>query len=1268
MKYALCAMFLLVAAWLGAGVVQQTYTIPQPTVQFSDGWHHIGLDGGIVLTDPGMPELPAWPVSLLLPPGEKVVSVELTQSEPVSVAGGLNVYPQQIPVPLSRQQSATFTAPNAAVYEVNSFWPAVDRTAFHTQYLRGHSIALLNLWPVKYNPVSGELTYVPQITVTVTTAPDAQAAAASEHLRSDNATCARLNRAVDNPSALNEYPADARNRLSGHLLVIITDADCVDYFNDFVDFKTKQGYNPLVMTVADINAGYDGVDEQDRIRNFIEYCYNEYNTEFVILGGDVNIVPCRGMYLDANGTIDEALPADMYYSCLDRVGVGEGPDWNTDNDNYWGEPYEADFYPELAVGRICAGNATEFANALNKQIMYQLNPVSADAAKALMVGEQLNDSPVTWGGTYKDEIANGGTYNGYTTTGVSSNFTINTLYERDGYWGRNQLQNQMNTGVNLINHLGHSNTDYNMKFSNGDVTASNITSDGQTHGFFLIYSQGCYASAFDESDAISEKFTNLATGCVCYVGNSRYGWYSPGATNSSSQFLDRQYYDAIFGEGVTRVGEANDDSKLEAALHCTSDVYYRWACYEVNVLGDPSLDVWTATPQTLNPTYLAQIPLTSTYLAVQAGAPDALICATMNGQQIASVYANAAGNAILNFSEPFSNLGTIDLYITAHDYRIHTGTVEVISADQPYFVVDDYTLSAGDNDQLDFGESATLSLTIHNIGSQPSGSATVTLSSGSSYITFTDATESIAALAANSTVNLTDAFAFSLAANVPDGTLIPITVSMSDGSYSWSPSLTLEAHAPELALDGISIMGSDGLLDPGETADVKVWLANNGSADLHALAVSITTSDPYITLNSSTGDISLIAAGQQNFCVFNVTVADNAPNGYMAGILLSVDAEQGYDFNGTCVLVVGVIADDFESGDLSAYDWTTSGSADWYVTNGAYQGSYCVHSGNIGDNQTTSLSISLNVLQAGELSFWYKVSCENSSSNDYDYLVFYIDGQEQGRWDGEVSWSNTSFDVSEGSHSFTWTYSKDGYVSSGSDCAWIDLVQFPPFVGDVLATFFLNPESLNFGVVPVGQSLTRSFSIFNMGEATMQGTIEVPDGFTLTGANTSRSTDATRDGRMDYAYTIEPSNFSQMQLIFAPTAEGNYSTGIYITSNDPYHAANLLNVTASTYELSAGDDNPAFADALLGNHPNPFNPETTVAFSVAADRTPVRIDVYNVRGQRVTTLQNGAMDAGLHSLVWRGTDDTGRNVGSGVYFCRTQIGAKTFINKMLMLK
>jgi hypothetical protein len=144
----------------------------------------------------------------------------------------------------------------------------------------------------------------------------------------------------------------------------------------------------------------------------------------------------------------------------------------------------------------------------------------------------------------------------------------------------------MNTGVNLINHLGHSNTDYNLKFSNGDVTASNITSDGQTHGFFLIYSQGCYVRPSTRATPSREVHEPRNRLCVL-LGNSRYGWYSPGATNSSSQFLDRHTTTPSLARRYPR-GRGNDDSKLEAALHCTSDVYYRWACYEVNVLGDPS--------------------------------------------------------------------------------------------------------------------------------------------------------------------------------------------------------------------------------------------------------------------------------------------------------------------------------------------------------------------------------------------------------------------------------------------------------------------------------------------------------------------------------------------------------------------------------------------------------------------------------------------------------------------------------------------------------
>jgi|GEM_PF-6025446 len=88
---------------------------------------------------------------------------------------------------------------------------------------------------------------------------------------------------------------------------------------------------------------------------------------------------------------------------------------------------------------------------------------------------------------------------------------------------------------------------------------------------------------------------------------------------------------------------------------------------------------------------------------------------------------------------------------------------------------------------------------------------------------------------------------------------------------------------------------------------------------------------------------------------------------------------------------------------------------------------------------------------------------------------------------------------------------------------------------------------------------------------------------------------------------------------------------------------------------------------IKGNFPNPFNPVTTVAFSLAAPQR-VELNVYNIRGQRVRTLVNEAMSAGDHSVVWRGDDDHGRTVASGIYFLRMQAGSRGYVHKALLLK
>jgi hypothetical protein len=89
--------------------------------------------------------------------------------------------------------------------------------------------------------------------------------------------------------------------------------------------------------------------------------------------------------------------------------------------------------------------------------------------------------------------------------------------------------------------------------------------------------------------------------------------------------------------------------------------------------------------------------------------------------------------------------------------------------------------------------------------------------------------------------------------------------------------------------------------------------------------------------------------------------------------------------------------------------------------------------------------------------------------------------------------------------------------------------------------------------------------------------------------------------------------------------------------------------------------------SLSQNYPNPFNPATEIKFALP-ENAHVKIEIFNVLGQKVRTLVDADMDAGYKSIVWNGTDASGRNLSSGVYLYRMQAGNKTFNKKMLMLK
>ena len=88
---------------------------------------------------------------------------------------------------------------------------------------------------------------------------------------------------------------------------------------------------------------------------------------------------------------------------------------------------------------------------------------------------------------------------------------------------------------------------------------------------------------------------------------------------------------------------------------------------------------------------------------------------------------------------------------------------------------------------------------------------------------------------------------------------------------------------------------------------------------------------------------------------------------------------------------------------------------------------------------------------------------------------------------------------------------------------------------------------------------------------------------------------------------------------------------------------------------------------LSANYPNPFNPSTTISFATTKESN-VRIDIYNVRGQRVKVLVNDIYTAGYHNVEWNGKDENDRDVASGVYFYRMQSNDFNQTRRMVLMK
>lgn len=367
---------------------------------------------------------------------------------------------------------------------------------------------------------------------------------------------------------------------------------------------------------------------------------------------------------------------------------------------------------------------------------------------------------------------------------------------------------------------------------------------------------------------------------------------------------------------------------------------------------------------------------------------------------------------------------------------------------QPYVVYYTHTLNPivlDSRQTMNFGDSLYLTVGLKNIGDLPASNLVVTVKTGSPYITITDSLENYENMAPGEIKEIPDGFALNVSDSIPDALKIKFNVQISDGDTTWNSHFSVESHAPALQINNLVILDSpggngNGRMDPGETAEIRISVSNTGDFPCVVTNGHISTGSSFLTFGYDSVYLDTLNPGQEKTAIYPVTVDEEATVGTGTNLFFRVKSGL-YQTSANFIETIGIIVEDWETNTFTKFPWVQGGVMPWRLSGwDPYEGILSAVSGAIVDYQTSTLSVVYTSGVADSISFYRKVSSEQ----DFDYLFFYIDDVQLAAWSGNVPWGRVSFYVSEGTHSFEWVYSKDIFMSVGTDRAWIDYIDFPP--------------------------------------------------------------------------------------------------------------------------------------------------------------------------------------------------------------------------------
>lgn len=845
----------------------------------------------------GAPQLPVFTKRLVLPAGSVVTNVVVNNQSQALLNSNIYLYPSQPERDWISEPAFVPTDP--AVYNSSTAYPTNTVVKSGDNDSQGYHIITLDICPFKYLPSQRKLYLYQTVNITVQYTIGNIEKTEKITQRRQNLTKEWVASQVENPALLNTMQPTAKTILNEPTetdksmlrwkpsayqsyipdYIIITNEALKPKFQQLADYKTKRGIPTLIVTTEQIYPDYPGVDNAEKIRNYLKAARKFWGHGlFVLLGGDIAIVPERiGSY--NHQSTDGPSPSDLYYCDVYKEG-NPNYNWNQNGNTKFGETgdgIESGLSGDNFIGRAPVDTEQEAQNFATKVMNYEkLDGVPSNKRNyvnnMLFLGSYLhhiNSYPHTCigGQEWHDDLAD---ESFLVTNSNLKNWQLYDDYQgssdNPNYLGNEELDkintlNRMNNGessmgkFHLVSHYDHGGpfgvgASSHMKSN----SLSRQDMDALSNGNYLqiMYTTACLPGKFT-LDAFAEHYINNPNGGgVAILANTE----SVGA-GIDYAIQDKKLFQSIYGKNEYEI--STNAYLMGFAFANARDALTSSQRRKVFTLfGDPTMATWSATPGTITLTTPTSLTISNTSDNTLTVGQNALTNEatltlykfnTITGYpEVLTVKKVPAGSTSTVFNLNPDTTGQLLVQATAKNYLPATKNVNILMP-QTHLYITGYTFNdANANGLIEQGESITLNINLTNSGGTAINNITTTLSCLPELTTITNASVNHSATVNPGQTIQLNGYTFSPLVEmgvdeIPDFIEFHLDITGS-GNLAHNDNFYLDLFSPALNLGARALTNNSGnptTITVGQEVNAKIAINNSGNVATGTLNATLSS-------------------------------------------------------------------------------------------------------------------------------------------------------------------------------------------------------------------------------------------------------------------------------------------------------------------------------------------------------------------------------------------------------------------------------------------